>query len=195
MDLLSQRAVMVVTDPLPAAGIAERTARFAERAGCHVVAVDSHGVATFLDELLTWRERSPNFCMRNRKFGTLHALPPRIHDTMRPHVKDRREVIYSLDQPEQQVGARRSRPIELREDPVVLRHVRPAMGGAPGVGNDPVDVDSARVQEVRREGIRAAVAGDERGAGGARCAGQRIVGGRNGAMTRSGRDAADCSPS
>ncbi|MBI3792993.1 MAG: deoxyribodipyrimidine photo-lyase [Gemmatimonadetes bacterium] len=59
-----------------------------------------HAAATekFLDELLTWRELSLNFCVRNPRFGTLHALPPWIHDTMRKHVKDPREALYTRDQ-------------------------------------------------------------------------------------------------
>lgn len=55
-------------------------------------------VAKFLEELLTWRELALNFCTRNPRFGTLHALPPWVHDTMRAHVKDRREAHYSLAQ-------------------------------------------------------------------------------------------------
>ena len=55
-------------------------------------------VEKFLDELLTWRELALNFCTRNPRFATLHALPPWIHATMRKHVGDEREAIYSLDQ-------------------------------------------------------------------------------------------------
>ena len=44
VDRLAARAVMVVTDRFPTAGIAERTARFAERAPCRVVAVESHAI-------------------------------------------------------------------------------------------------------------------------------------------------------
>lgn len=55
-------------------------------------------VEKFLDELLTWRELSLNFCTRNPRFGTLHALPPWIHETMRKHVNDPREAIYTLEQ-------------------------------------------------------------------------------------------------
>jgi deoxyribodipyrimidine photo-lyase len=41
VDRLADRAALVVTDLFPTAGIAERTARFAARASCHVDAVDS----------------------------------------------------------------------------------------------------------------------------------------------------------
>ncbi len=44
VDRLAARANLVVTDLYPTAGIAERTARFAERAPCRVVAVESHCV-------------------------------------------------------------------------------------------------------------------------------------------------------
>jgi len=42
VDRLAARAVLVVTDLFPTAGIAERTARFAERAPCRVMMVESH---------------------------------------------------------------------------------------------------------------------------------------------------------
>jgi len=41
VDRLAARAYLVVTDLFPTAGIRERTARFAERVGCRVLAVDS----------------------------------------------------------------------------------------------------------------------------------------------------------
>lgn len=47
VDRLAARAALVVTDAYPTAGIRERTARFAERAGVHVEAVDSHGIVPF----------------------------------------------------------------------------------------------------------------------------------------------------
>ena len=55
-------------------------------------------VEKFLDELITWRELSLNFCTRNHRFATIHALPPWVHETMRKHVDDEREVIYTRDQ-------------------------------------------------------------------------------------------------
>ncbi len=55
-------------------------------------------VEKFLDELLTWRELSLNMCHKNPRFGTVHALPPWIHETMRKHVGDKREAIYTLEQ-------------------------------------------------------------------------------------------------
>lgn len=44
VDRLAARAALVVTDHFPTAGIAERTARFAERAPCRVVMVESHAI-------------------------------------------------------------------------------------------------------------------------------------------------------
>lgn len=44
VDRLAARAALVVTDHFPTCGIAERTARFAGRACCKVVAVESHGI-------------------------------------------------------------------------------------------------------------------------------------------------------
>jgi deoxyribodipyrimidine photo-lyase len=44
VDRLAARAAIVVTDRFPTAGIAERTARFAERAPCRVDLVESHGI-------------------------------------------------------------------------------------------------------------------------------------------------------
>lgn len=41
VDRLAARAYLVITDLFPTAGIRERTARFAERVGCRVLAVDS----------------------------------------------------------------------------------------------------------------------------------------------------------
>ncbi len=58
----------------------------------------TEAVEKFLDELLTWRELSLNMCHKNPRFGTLHALPPWIHETMRKHVGDEREALYTREQ-------------------------------------------------------------------------------------------------
>ena len=53
VDRLAARATLVVTDLFPTCGIAERTARLAQRANCRVVAIESHGVvphAAFVKE-------------------------------------------------------------------------------------------------------------------------------------------------
>lgn len=44
VDRLASRAAQVITDLFPTAGIAERTKRFAERAPCRVITVESHGI-------------------------------------------------------------------------------------------------------------------------------------------------------
>lgn len=52
----------------------------------------------FIDELVTWRELSLNFCLRDRNYGTLAALPPWVHATMAKHAGDAREATYTLEQ-------------------------------------------------------------------------------------------------
>ena len=51
----------------------------------------------FLNEMLTWRELSLNFCLRNAHHGSLLALPDWVHRSMRAHAADRRDVTYSLE--------------------------------------------------------------------------------------------------
>ena len=53
---------------------------------------------SFLNELLTWRELSFNFCLRNPQHGSLAALPDWVHRSMRAHADDEREVTYTLDE-------------------------------------------------------------------------------------------------
>ncbi len=53
---------------------------------------------SFLNELLTWRELSFNFCLRNPHHGSLAALPDWVHRSMRAHADDEREVTYTLDE-------------------------------------------------------------------------------------------------
>jgi deoxyribodipyrimidine photo-lyase len=52
----------------------------------------------FLNEMLTWRELSLNFCLRNPDHGSLSALPDWVQRSMRTHAGDAREVTYSLDE-------------------------------------------------------------------------------------------------
>ena len=52
----------------------------------------------FLNEMLTWRELSLNFCLRNPAYATLAALPDWVHRSMRTHAGDAREVTYTLEQ-------------------------------------------------------------------------------------------------
>jgi deoxyribodipyrimidine photo-lyase len=51
----------------------------------------------FLNEMLTWRELSLNFCLRNPHHASLAALPDWVHRSMRAHADDRREVTYTLE--------------------------------------------------------------------------------------------------
>jgi deoxyribodipyrimidine photo-lyase len=52
----------------------------------------------FLNEMLTWRELSLNFCLRNPHHASLVALPDWVHRSMRAHARDEREVTYSLEE-------------------------------------------------------------------------------------------------
>ncbi len=52
----------------------------------------------FLNEMLTWRELSLNFCLRNPAYGSLAALPDWTQRSMRAHEGDERPVTYTLDQ-------------------------------------------------------------------------------------------------
>lgn len=58
----------------------------------------TESAAKFQDELVTWRELSLNFCLRNPNHGKLKGLPDWVHRTMEKHKDDPREVIYSLEQ-------------------------------------------------------------------------------------------------
>ncbi len=52
----------------------------------------------FIDELVTWRELSLNFCLRNPHHGTLQGLPEWVHRTMARHTDDVRDATYTLRQ-------------------------------------------------------------------------------------------------
>jgi deoxyribodipyrimidine photo-lyase len=71
----------------------------AEVARAALAARDSAGeqVEKFLDELLTWRELSLNFCVRNPRFASLDALPDWIQKNLAKHASDARAVTYDFD--------------------------------------------------------------------------------------------------
>jgi deoxyribodipyrimidine photo-lyase len=52
----------------------------------------------FLDEMITWRELSLNFCLHNPAHGSLDALPAWVHRSMGEHESDRRDTIYTREQ-------------------------------------------------------------------------------------------------
>jgi deoxyribodipyrimidine photo-lyase len=52
----------------------------------------------FLEELVVRRELSFNFTRHNPKYDSLESLPAWVQQTMREHIDDKREVIYSLDE-------------------------------------------------------------------------------------------------
>ena len=51
----------------------------------------------FLEELIVRRELSFNFTRFNPKYDSLEALPNWVHQTMREHINDERQYLYSLD--------------------------------------------------------------------------------------------------
>jgi deoxyribodipyrimidine photo-lyase len=52
----------------------------------------------FLNEMLTWRELSLNFCLTNPSYASLAALPEWVRRSMHAHANDVREVTYTLDE-------------------------------------------------------------------------------------------------
>ncbi len=55
-------------------------------------------VDAFVDQVLTWRELSYNWCVRTPRFDQLDALPAWIQRTMAAHADDPREETYTLAQ-------------------------------------------------------------------------------------------------
>lgn len=55
-------------------------------------------VEAFVDQVLTWRELSYNWCVRTPGFDQLAALPDWIQRTMAAHAADVREETYTLDE-------------------------------------------------------------------------------------------------
>jgi deoxyribodipyrimidine photo-lyase len=54
--------------------------------------------AAFLDEMITWRELSLNFCLHNPAHASLDALPSWVHRSMAEHEPDARDTVYSREQ-------------------------------------------------------------------------------------------------
>jgi deoxyribodipyrimidine photo-lyase len=52
----------------------------------------------FLEELIVRRELSFNLCYRNVNYDSLAALPAWARETMREHIGDKRQFIYSLEE-------------------------------------------------------------------------------------------------
>ena len=51
----------------------------------------------FVEEMLTWRELSLNFCLRNPNFTSLASAPAWAQRSMAAHASDKRPVTYGLD--------------------------------------------------------------------------------------------------
>jgi deoxyribodipyrimidine photo-lyase len=52
----------------------------------------------FLDELITWREVGYNFSSHRDDYGRYESLPDWAQETLKKHVRDERQFIYSLEQ-------------------------------------------------------------------------------------------------
>lgn len=52
----------------------------------------------FLEELIVRRELSFNLTLRNPHFDSLAALPAWVHKTMREHIDDERQFVYTLEE-------------------------------------------------------------------------------------------------
>jgi deoxyribodipyrimidine photo-lyase len=52
----------------------------------------------YLEELIVRRELSYNFTQHNAKYDSLESLPAWVHKTMRAHVDDERQFLYSLEE-------------------------------------------------------------------------------------------------
>ncbi|MEP7087682.1 MAG: hypothetical protein ABI884_10280 [Gemmatimonadota bacterium] len=55
-------------------------------------------LASFLNEVVVWRELSLNFCLRNSDYMKLRAAPAWAQKSMAAHKDDEREAVYSLKQ-------------------------------------------------------------------------------------------------
>jgi deoxyribodipyrimidine photo-lyase len=93
VDRIAARAVLVVTDLYPTAGVLERTLRFAERVACRVVMVDSVGVAPAAEFP---NEQSAAFTMRGR---LLKGLDNRLEEVIdrAPRRAMKESMLASLD--------------------------------------------------------------------------------------------------
>ncbi|MCX5760420.1 MAG: deoxyribodipyrimidine photo-lyase [Gemmatimonadetes bacterium] len=86
VDRLAARAALVVTDAFPTAGIAERTARLAQRVDCRVVAVESYAIvpsALFIKEEYAARTLRPKVMAHLE-----HALEPVVDSPPRIGVSE-----------------------------------------------------------------------------------------------------------
>lgn len=52
----------------------------------------------YLEELIVRRELSFNFTRHNEKYDSIAALPGWVHKTMREHIDDKRQFLYTLDE-------------------------------------------------------------------------------------------------
>jgi deoxyribodipyrimidine photo-lyase len=62
--------------------------------GSSAPAVDKEA---FLEELIVRRELSDNFCFYNRKYDQVDGFPSWAKETLREHLRDQRDYVYSED--------------------------------------------------------------------------------------------------
>jgi deoxyribodipyrimidine photo-lyase len=55
-------------------------------------------VEALLDQLLTWREIGFNMCWREKNYAEYESLPQWAQKSLEKHAKDKRPVVYSLEQ-------------------------------------------------------------------------------------------------
>lgn len=70
----------------------------AEVARAALAAGPAEEAEKFLDELITWRELSLNFCTRNPDYATLAGLPQWVRANLAEHERDPRPVTYTFDE-------------------------------------------------------------------------------------------------
>ncbi|MDD4012828.1 MAG: deoxyribodipyrimidine photo-lyase [Candidatus Omnitrophica bacterium] len=61
-------------------------------------AADDDSKASFLEELIIRRELADNFCLHNRLYDSVKCFPSWSDKTLREHLRDRREYLYSVKQ-------------------------------------------------------------------------------------------------
>ena len=58
----------------------------------------SNHAESFLDELITWRELGYNMCSHRDDYDRYESLPDWAQETLAEHAKDKREILYSLEE-------------------------------------------------------------------------------------------------
>jgi deoxyribodipyrimidine photo-lyase len=64
----------------------------------HTTLQNEASAASYLDELITWREIAANYAFYNYEYGTFAGAPAWAVKSLEPHQSDPREFIYSYDE-------------------------------------------------------------------------------------------------